>query len=85
MMNLIKNIAKKFFGSRGNKTSVSVDPDFEPCWYCGRQMKYCVWYDHASGRWNTTFRQAQDVAGAYVSTQEQADQVVEYLNSQEIK
>ena len=64
---------------------LNVDPDFEPCWSDHDQMKYGFGYNHFHARWEADYTYCFDSFGAYVSTQEKANQVVEYLNVQEIK
>ena len=64
---------------------LNVDPDFEPDWSDSDQTKYGFCYDHYSGQWEIICSWYGNFEGAVVSTEEKADQVFEYLNSQEIK
>lgn len=64
---------------------LNVDPDFEPDWSDSYQTKYGFCYDHYNGQWEITCSWYGNFEGAVVSTEEKADQVFEYLNSQEIK
>tara|TARA_R110001632_G_scaffold209654_2_gene334446 strand:- start:615 stop:1340 length:726 start_codon:yes stop_codon:yes gene_type:complete len=64
---------------------LNFDPDFEPDWSDLNQVKYCFGYNHFHARWDADYTYCFDSFGAYVSTKEKADQVLEYLNSQEIK
>ena len=64
---------------------LNVDPDFEPDWSDSDQTKYGFCYDHYNGQWEITCSWYGNFEGAVVSTEEKADQVFEYLNSQEIK
>ena len=64
---------------------LNFDPDFEPDWSDHDQMKYGFGYNHFHARWEADYTYCFDSFGAYVSTQEKANQVVEYLNVQEIK
>ena len=64
---------------------LNVDPDFEPDWSDQRSFKYGFHYDHDDLRWERQPWSRADFGLAYVSTKEKAEQVLEYLNSQEIK
>ena len=64
---------------------LNFDPDFEPDWSDCNQVKYGVAYNYQDNKWMCWAFNHYDIGGAYVSTKEKAKQVVEYLNSQEIK
>ena len=68
---------------------LNVDPDFEPDWNNHNnhnQMRYQFYYCHFSAQWKRpSINLAHDWGGVCVSTKEKADQVLEYLNSQEVK
>ena len=64
---------------------LNFDPDFEPDWSDHDQMKCGFGYNHFHARWEADYTYCFDSFGAVVSTQEKANQVVEYLNAQEIK
>lgn len=64
---------------------LNFDPDFEPDWSDNNQVKYGCLYDHRVGRWERNLSVSCDSSGVFVSTREKADQVLEYLNSQELK
>tara|TARA_R110000787_G_scaffold579_3_gene2074 strand:- start:2611 stop:3075 length:465 start_codon:yes stop_codon:yes gene_type:complete len=64
---------------------LNVDPDFEPDWSDQRSFKYGFYYDHDDLRWERQPFNFYNFGPAYVSTAEKADQVLEYLNSQELK
>ena len=64
---------------------LNVDPDFEPDWSDHNQVKYGFVYDHSHARWEAEATYCSATFGAYVSTNKKYKQVLEYLNSQEVK
>jgi hypothetical protein len=64
---------------------LNFDPDFEPDWSGGDQIKYGFFFTSRLGLWAYSAAQYADDSPAYVSTREIASKVVAYLNSQEIK
>tara|TARA_R110000803_G_scaffold54309_3_gene111005 strand:- start:2108 stop:2557 length:450 start_codon:yes stop_codon:yes gene_type:complete len=64
---------------------LNFDPDFEPDWIDKNQYKYGFYYSHNQCAWGWSSVFTLNDSAAYVSTQEIADKVVAYLNSQEIK
>jgi len=67
---------------------LNFDPEFEPDWSNGDEIKYGPYYDHRSQKWcssRTYVNRCTDDSAAYISTQAISDKVLAYLNSQEIK
>ena len=70
---------------------LNLDPEFEPDWNDASQHKYGFRYWHFNSdfgenpRWIHYKLGMGDSSAAYVSTQEIADKVLDYLNRQELK
>ena len=64
---------------------LNFDPDFNPDWSDNNQVKYGFYYHPDHLRWEKHLNRNYNLSPAYVSTQEKANQVVEYLNAQEIE
>ena len=64
---------------------LNFDPDFVPNWSSGCPVKYGFYFHNTLRLWACGPTHYADASAAHVSTQEMADKVVAYLNSQEIK
>tara|TARA_R110000850_G_scaffold250240_1_gene375176 strand:+ start:427 stop:879 length:453 start_codon:yes stop_codon:yes gene_type:complete len=64
---------------------LNFDPHFVPDWSSGSPVKYGFYFHNTLRLWACGPTHYADASAAHVSTQEMADKVVAYLNSQEIK